>query len=149
MTFAELIAQIDLWKFDITLYVLMQFEAIEQDQRDCKTIQKSLNEYEPDDRQWTVIHMQLIKKQAQLLDDCFLALWVAHSETRFVAANDGKGTFESLEPVWTMTDATQFATLRQKWLPYVKKAREINQKEIERYRLEEYEQKEVESDDHE
>jgi hypothetical protein len=129
MTFAELIAQIDLWKFDITLYVLMQFEAIEQDQRDCKTIQKSLNEYEPDDRQWTVIHMQLIKKQAQLLDDCFLALWVAHSETRFVAANDGKGTFESLEPVWTMTDATQFATLRQKWMPYVKKAREMNRGE--------------------
>lgn len=129
MTFAELIAQIDLWKFDITLYVLMQFEAIEQDQRDCKTIQKSLNEYEPDDRQWTVIHMQLIKKQAQLLDDCFLALWVAHSETRFVAANDGKGTFESLEPVWTMTDATQFATLRQKWMQYVKKAREMNRGE--------------------
>lgn len=129
MTFAELIAQIDLWKFDITLYVLMQFEAIEQDQRDCKTIQKSLNEYEPDDRQWTVIHMQLIKKQAQLLDDCFLALWVAHSETRFVAANDGKGTFESLEPVWTMTDATQFATLRQKWMPYIKKAREMNRGE--------------------
>lgn len=129
MTFAELIAQIDLWKFDITLYVLMQFEAIEQDQRDCKTIQKSLNEYEPDDRQWTVIHMQLIKKQAQLLDDCFLALWVAHSETRFALANGGEGTFESLEPVWTMTDASQFASLRKKWLPYVKKAREMNRGE--------------------
>lgn len=129
MTFAELIAQIDLWKFDITLFVLLQFEAIEKDQKDCKIIQKSLDEYEPDDRQWTVIHMQLIKKQAQLVDDCFLALWAAYAETRFAKENGGKGLCELDEPTWTMTDASQFASLRKKWLPYVKKAREMNRGE--------------------
>lgn len=129
MTFAELIKQIDYWDYPITLFVMMQFEAVEQIQRDVKKVQTSLDEYDEDDRQWTVIHMQLTKKQALLKDNCWCALATAYDELQFAKTHDGKGLCEWAEASWTMTDASQFATLRQKWMPYVKKAREMNRGE--------------------
>lgn len=129
MPFAELIRQIDLWGFKITLYVMMQFEAIAKDGQDCRTIEHSLSEYRPDDRQWTIIHSQLAKKQAQLRDDCWLAVATAYGEAQFAKTHDGLGLCEFAEPAWSMADKSQFASLRSKWEPYIRKARIKNRKE--------------------
>lgn len=126
MTFAELIRQLDAWKFKTTLFVMMQFEAIAQDERDCKIIQSKLDKYQQSDRQWTILHMQLTKKQKNVFDDFWTALATARNEQVFMAEHDGKGLCEFAEPTWSSTDSSQFASLRNKWEPYIRKAREKN-----------------------
>lgn len=126
LTFAELIKQIDLWHFDITLFVMDQFEEIEKARSDCKRIEELLAEYDQEDRQWTILHTQLIKKQRYLREAYWVAISTAFDETRFALDHDGKGTYEDSEPTWTMADASHCASLRNKWLPFIKKAREMN-----------------------
>jgi hypothetical protein len=129
MKFAELIRQIDAWHFKITLFVMMQFEAIVQDERDCKKIQSILDGYQQSDRQWTVLHMQLVKKQKDMFDDFWVALATAYNEHKFIIQHDGKGLCEFSEPTWSSDDSSQFASLRNKWEPYIRKARINNRKE--------------------
>lgn len=123
MTFAEIIREIDAWQYPLTLYVMMQLDEVQNQQQRIRQIKKDLAQYDPTDRQYTVIHMQLAKEQRRLQDDMWLVMVAAAGEKKFEAEHDGKGMVEFVEPTWTMQETSQYATMRTKWNKYADAAR--------------------------